>query len=282
MIDELKNENIKFKEISEKEALNYLKQNNNYYNICLYKNLFEKYYINGEYINKYIDLDFAYLKDLAIIDFELRLLLYNMISDVEHYLKFRLVKILNENRNVIEKYLDKNNRNKYVGNKKINDKLSVNDFLNFLSFGKIVEFYEFTIKQYKIREDKKYIFLLKEIVVLRNNVYHNRKILINLNEYSDNYIINPTILDYLKKCNIDKNMKNIISNSSIRQFTCLLYIFNSFVTSKEIKNHVNELLNDFMFDRVNRNKNYYKNNKLLKMIYKFFKKIIIKEFSNSH
>ena len=63
MIDELKNENIKFNEISEKEALNYLKQNNNYYNICLYKNLFEKYYINGKYINKYIDLDFAYLKD---------------------------------------------------------------------------------------------------------------------------------------------------------------------------------------------------------------------------
>lgn len=29
MIDELKSENIKFNEISEKEALNYLKQNNN-------------------------------------------------------------------------------------------------------------------------------------------------------------------------------------------------------------------------------------------------------------
>ena len=49
MIDELKSENIKFNEISEKEALNYLKQNNNYYNICLYKNSFEKYYINGKY-----------------------------------------------------------------------------------------------------------------------------------------------------------------------------------------------------------------------------------------
>ena len=193
------------------------------------------------------------------------------------------MKILNENRNVIEKYLNKNNRNKYVGNKKINDKLSVNDFLNFLSFGKIVEFYEFTIKQYKIRGDKKYISLLKEIVVLRNNVYHNRKILINLNEYSDNYIINPTILDYLKKCKIDKDVRNLrISNPTIRQLTCLFYIFNIFVTSIEAKDHVNKLLNDFMFERVVRNKKYFINNELLKQIYIYFEKIITKEFANSH
>ena len=65
MLEELKNENVKFKKMSEEEAIKYLEQNNNYRNICLYKNLFEKYYIDGKYVNKYIDLDFAYLKHLT-------------------------------------------------------------------------------------------------------------------------------------------------------------------------------------------------------------------------
>ena len=51
MLEELKNENVKFKKMSEKEAIKYLEQNNNYRNICLYKNLFEKYYIDGKYVN---------------------------------------------------------------------------------------------------------------------------------------------------------------------------------------------------------------------------------------
>ena len=37
MLEELKNENVKFKKMSEEEAIKYLEQNNNYRNICLYK-----------------------------------------------------------------------------------------------------------------------------------------------------------------------------------------------------------------------------------------------------
>lgn len=154
MIDELKSENIKFNEISEKEALNYLKQNNNNYNICLYKSLFEKYYINGEYINKYIDLDFAYLIDLAIIDFELRLLLFNMISDVEHYLKFRLLKLIGKQENkVMQMYLNskrfKNIKNKFDTN------ISLNQLIDLIPFGKLVDFYEFIVKVLNLKNEKK-------------------------------------------------------------------------------------------------------------------------------
>lgn len=282
MIDELKNENIKFKEISEKEALNYLKQNNNYYNICLYKNLFEKYYINGEYINKYIDLDFAYLKDLAIIDFELRLLLYNMISDVEHYLKFRLLKFIGKQENKVVKMYLKSKRFKNIKNK-FDINISLNQLLDIIPFGKLVDFYEFIVKVLNLKNEKKYIIVLKEIVTLRNRVYHNDKILVNLNENSNNYVSNFIVLEYLKKCNIDKDVRNLrISNPTIRQLTCLFYIFNIFVTSIEVKDHVNKLLNDFMFERVVRNKKYFINNELLKQIYIYFEKIITKEFANSH
>ena len=37
--------------------------------------------IDGVFVNKYIDLDFAYLKDLSIIDHRVRLLFFKMIID---------------------------------------------------------------------------------------------------------------------------------------------------------------------------------------------------------
>ena len=91
MVPYLKNKNIKFELISEQEAEKYLKDNNNYYNLTSYKHNFERYLINGEFVDKYVDLDFAYLKDLAIIDHRVRLVLFKMIIDIEHYLKIRIL-----------------------------------------------------------------------------------------------------------------------------------------------------------------------------------------------
>lgn len=281
MVDEqielLKQENITFEKISVEEAKEYLIKNNNYRNLCLYKNLFEKYYIDGKYINKYIDLDFAYLKDLAIIDFELRLLLYEIISDIEHYLKFRIINLIDSDNNVIRKYLNRDKENKYTKN--LSENTSIEDLLDLLPFGKLIEFYEFFVKTSKLKEDKKYFNLLKEIVTLRNRVYHNNKILANLNETVENYIINPDVLDYLSRCDIDKKTYDTkISNSTIRQLTYTLYMFNILVTSEEIKEHIKELLHKLFFERIIKNKNFYKKNKLLKSVYKYFKKIIMKNF----
>ena len=43
---------------------------------------------------KYLNLDFAYLKDLGIIDFRLRMILFKMINSIEHYLKLRILKYI--------------------------------------------------------------------------------------------------------------------------------------------------------------------------------------------
>jgi hypothetical protein len=66
MVPYLKNKNIKFDCCLEQDAETYLRENNNYYNVTSYKNNFVKYQC-GELEGKYIDLDFAYLKDLSII-----------------------------------------------------------------------------------------------------------------------------------------------------------------------------------------------------------------------
>ena len=115
LIEKLKDKNIKFKHINEKNTIKYLEETNNYYNITAYKNNFEQFYINNEFIDKYTDLDFAYLCDLARIDYELRILLFELISNIEHHLKLRILKIVKEKDdgyNIVNLYLDKDYNNK--------------------------------------------------------------------------------------------------------------------------------------------------------------------------
>ena len=54
LVEHMKSKNIKFGYISEEAAEKYLKNNNNYYNLSSYKNIFERF-IGGPNDRKFID-----------------------------------------------------------------------------------------------------------------------------------------------------------------------------------------------------------------------------------
>ena len=313
MISYLKNKNIKFEYISESDALKYLKDNNNYYNLTSYKHNFEKYMFDGKFIDKYIDLDFAYLKDLSIIDYRVRLILFKMIINIEHYLK---MKILNTIENIDEEdgyrivnlYLDKDFNNdkfpkklhnsifKKVGSEyyqKIFSKYDIDkdkklenipiwEFLEIITFGELVNFYEFYTKEYGLREESKDVYILRDIVKLRNAVAHNSCILSDLVSKDNNYPVSYKIVNYLKKCSIGKEMRNNkLTNSKIRQITYTLYMFNEIVTSDGIKENVRKDINKLFYNRIIYHKEYYNNNELLKSVYSYFDKIIQKNYKEN-
>ena len=150
MVPYLKNKNIKFELISEQEAEKYLKDNNNYYNLTSYKHNFERYLINGEFVDKYVDLDFAYLKDLAIIDHKVRLVLFKMIIDIEHYLKIRILNLIEDineedGYRIVNMYLEKDfNDDKFP--KKVHNSI-------FKKVGS--DYYQKIFSKYDIDKDKK-------------------------------------------------------------------------------------------------------------------------------
>ena len=306
MVDHLKLKNIKFERISEKDAENYLKNNNNYYNLTSYKNNFEKYFVDGIFIDKYIDLDFSYLKDLSIIDHRLRLILFKMIIDIEHYLK---IKILNttefideeDGYRIVNRYLEQDFYNvkfpkkvhnsifKKVGSEyyqKIFSKYDLDkdkklenipiwEFLEIITFGELVNFYDFYTNEYKLKDENKDVYILRDIVKLRNAVAHNNCILSELNMKKNKYPPSYKIIQFLNNCDIGKDTRSKkLSNSRIRQITYTLYMFNEIVTSDGIKNNVKKDINELFFDRIIKHKEYYNNNELLKSIYCYFKKII--------
>lgn len=306
MVDYLKLKNIKFERISEKDAENYLKNNNNYYNLTSYKNNFEKYFVNGIFIDKYIDLDFSYLKDLSIIDHRLRLILFKMIIDIEHYLKIKILNTIEsideeDGYRIVNRYLEQEFYNvkfpkkvhnsifKKVGSEyyqKIFSKYDLDkdkklenipiwEFLEIITFGELVNFYDFYTNEYKLKDENKDVYILRDIVKLRNAVAHNNCILSELNMKKNKYPPSYKIIQFLNNCNIGKDTRSKkLSNSRIRQITYTLYMFNEIVTSDGIKNNVKKDINELFFDRIIKHKEYYNNNELLKSIYCYFKKII--------
>ncbi len=309
MVSYLKNKNVKFDLISETEAEKYLRCNN-YYNIISYRHNFEKYLINGKFIDKYIDLDFAYLKDLSMIDYKVRLIFFKMLINIEHSLKIRILNLI-ENINqedgyqIVNMYLEKDFNDKKFPKKvhdsifkkigseyyqKIFSKYDIDkdkklenipiwEFLEIITFGELVNFYEFFSNEYMLKKEKENIFILREIVKLRNAVAHNTCILCDLDKKDNQYAPDFKVVRYLKNCKIGKESRNNkLANSRIRQMTYTLYMFNEIVISTEIKKNVTNDINKLFYKSIIFHKEYYNNNELLKSIYVYFDNIIKKNY----
>lgn len=229
-----------------------------------------------------------------------------MIIDIEHYLKIRILNLIEnideeDGYRIVNMYLDKDFNNekfpkkvhnsifKKVGSEyyqKIFSKYDIDkdkklenipiwEFLEIITFGELTNFYEFFAKEYELKN----VFILREIVKLRNAVAHNSCVLSELNKKDNKYSPDYEIIKFLNKCEIGKETRdNKLSNSRIRQITYTLYMFNEIVTSNGVKKNVIEDINKLFYERIIMNKNYYNNNELLKSIYLYFDKIIKKNY----
>ena len=302
LIDNLKSKNIKFNYMSESEAYDYLRNKNNFHIIKSYTDNFEKYFYNGKFIDKYVDLDFAYLKDLSEIDYELRSILFKMIINIEHNLKLKILNLMEDMPNedgyrIVNLYLDRvfygekrlhNSIFSKLGNEKYNEiykiygnlkqqklnNIPIWKFLEIITFGELVRFYEFFIQEYNIK-NKQEIYLFGEIVKLRNCVCHNNLILVGLNKKDNKNYPNYSITTYLDECNIGNSSKiNKMKNSKVRQITYTIYMFDKMLPIDDLKISIMKELKILFFDRIKLNRKYYNNNGLLISIYKYFEKII--------
>ena len=84
-VQHLKDKGITFQLVNDEEAKEYLRNNNYYFKLTSYRKNYDKY-IDEDNEGKYISLDFGYLRDLAIIDMDLRYMLAQLSFDIEHYI----------------------------------------------------------------------------------------------------------------------------------------------------------------------------------------------------
>lgn len=300
----LQSKGVNFNEITVEDAKCYLKENNNFFKLSAYRKNYPKFQ-GGDNDGKYIDLDFAYLKDLAIIDMRLRYTFLHLCLDVEHYTKVSLLRIIDENdsedgysivsdyissldeiqRKQLENEIERNENNVYCGSiiNKYSDNYPIWAFLEIIPFGRLVSFYKFFADRYsnKTMQDNYYILLTcKEI---RNACAHNSCI---LNELNANTQKHKTSYKVAKELSLIPSLSKTtrtrkMSNAHIQQIVTLLYFHKQIVTSSGVHSNRSKQLHE-LIKRMHRNIQYYDNNENIKTSFEFLKLIVDNWFETTY
>ena len=310
LVDKLISKGVTFnKEFSEEEAIQYLKQNNNYYKLSSYRKNFSKG-TDG----KYIDLDFSYLVDLAIVDMLLRHIIMRMALDIEHFEKVKLLNFLvhkgddgystlreyknwlqNEYNNSDEEHringlakllneIDRNGKSIYCRDMLSHivpgQEMPVWVFTEVITFGSFRSFLEYCAKYY---DDKTLIndaYQLKYVKSIRNAAGHNNCILNDLSLRDGTKDLNRKVLTKFRNIMLTDDFvgnhqePRMIQNDRLKELITIFYVHSKILPSNDMRKHYKNDLLSFA-DRMNRHlTDYYSNNAYITNAFQIIKKLV--------
>lgn len=293
-IDHMKRKGIKFDLVNEEKAIKYLSNHTYYFKIKAYEKLFDRYNI-PEKENKFVDLEFAYLCDLATIDCYLRKEILSISLDIEHYLKVKLLNdfnnseedgysivsdFINTNPDHYEKEIENKMEGKVCSNlvKKYRSEWAIWNFIEVLSFGDFAQFYQFFYSRNdKFDKSKRTGYFINPVRVLRNAAAHNNCLLQTLKNpyvtgksFNQNYTVNAFLgRSGIKSRTLNKNM----SRPLVHDLCVMLYLYHC-ITPMAVQKFTFERL-ELMFEkRFALHKEYYECTGLLISSYNFVLSVI--------
>lgn len=293
---------VKFNITSKEEAIEYLSLNNNYFKLTSYRKSFAKH-PEGDLKGQYIELDFAYLKDLAIIDMKLRYTIIHMALDIEHFSKVRILKYIENSKDdgykivkdyidslsgyqsdILNKELNKVRGNPYCGDiiEKYDNDFPVWAFVEIITFGRFVSFYQFCATNFNDSNLEDEYYLLLSTKTLRNAVAHSNCIINNLSPNTSSYKTNYELNRELSKIGISKDIRSRkMSNVRVQQIITLLYTHKKLVTSSGVHKSQCEAINKTI-ERAFHHIEYYVNNETISTTFNFLKIVIDNWFKSEY
>jgi len=291
LIEHMKDKGIQFNIDTEETAKHFLTEHNYYFKLSSYRKNYDKILL-GPHIGKYMNLDFAYLRDLSTIDFHIRYLIIYMCLDIEHSLRTFLLQDMTLNpledgynivtnwdssfqhRDKIKNHLNtsycKNLIQKYYPN------FPAWALLELLSFGELCKFTQYYDHTYPKRLPFK-CRLLFPVRDIRNAAAHNNCLIHNVRENS-RININPEIRKIASDIfnNKHKRLRQTnLNNKPIHDFICLLYLYPKIVCSESLLKERKKDLDFLIFKRLPKHKEYYFKNASLCNAYKFIWQIFL-------
>lgn len=281
--------------MDEAEARDYLGQHNNYFKLTAYRKNYDKHPA-GENKDKYINLEFAYLVDIAVIDMQLRYRIVHMALDLEHHTKLQLLRKMDEynedgyqvvqdyidsldekQRKIFDSEINRNKGNIYCGDiiAKYEGAFPIWAFIEIVPFGRLVAFYGFCADRFSDKSMKDTFYRLLTCKEIRNASAHSNCILNNLKAKTAAHSTNAAVTSELMKIKgMNTNFrKNRMSNARIQQVVTLLYTHKDMVESEGIKRSESEDLKKIM-ERVDKNYDYYNTNPMIKGSFDFLKLVV--------
>lgn len=299
-IQHMKSKGIQFNIEDENFAKKYLTDNTYYFKLKAYEKLYTQLPL-GENKGKYLNLEFAYLRDLATIDSLLRKRILSIAIDIEHYLKVALLRDFNNspedgygiieefisnNKEHFENEFEMNSNGKTCGDlvQKYNGNFAIWNFIEVISFKDFADLYSFFyIRNANIfckRRNKEkfrgeYYYLINPVRILRNAAAHNNCLLINLNKVPKlSFNFEHKVSKFLG----DRKIKNTslnkqLSKPLVHDFCVMLYLYSQ-VAPTSAQKHTFEELKELFLGRFIKNKEYHSNNYLISSSYEFVVKVI--------
>ena len=298
-VEHMKSKGIHFDIMSESDAERYLQENNNYFKLRSYRKNFDKY-TGGKNDGKYINLDFAMLKDLSIIDMRLRYIVIHMALDTEHFLKVKLLRRIAEEGEdgyqIVSDYfaklgnddqakntssldhlnaeLQRNVNNPYCGGiiAACHDGYSAWAFIEVISLGTLLSFYAFCANRFSDNDMHTDYMLMRDIQQLRNAAAHNNCLLFDMKAKDRVRGINYLMLAALSSIPKETKKKRL-SNERMRQLCTLIYAHSILVPSVGVHNHTGDDLRS-VIDRMNKHSDYYIKTPLISACFGFLEKVV--------
>lgn len=299
LIDHMKQKGITFNIVTEQDAKKFLSENNYYMKLASYRANYPKYK-TGAKTGQYINLDFAYLKELSIIDMHLRYLIIKMCLDIEHALKVSLLSHVENNPledgyEIIRKFIGYTNsrgqqQNEYILKKIRGHKSSdyskdliekyypyfpVWVFVELISFGDLTYLIAFYDEQYSASiVNNKFMNIVRD---LRNASAHSNCLINKLfDPLNPGQQIDSTIANYIKTIPTippQTRAKNL-NYRIVYSFITLLYIYNAVVPDGKAKLKRNSEIKELFNTRMILHKDYFLSNNKITGIYNFVKKVV--------
>ena len=294
-IEHLKKKGVLFNIMDEDAAKAYLTLNNNYFKLTAYRKNYDKH-PDGENKEKYIDLEFAYLVDLAEIDMQLRYRIVHMALDIEHHTKLQLLRKMDEfsedGYQIVQDYLNslnetqericdselkRNKGNIYCGDivDKYDGAYPIWAFVEIIPFGRLVAFYDFCAERFADKDMKDNFYRLLTCKEIRNASAHSNCILNDLRSNTAAHKTNISVTNKLSTIpKMNRNLrKSRMSNARIQQIVTLFYMHMTMVKSDGIKQSESMELQKVMA-RIDKNYGYYATNHLVQKTFDFLKLVV--------
>ena len=294
-IEYLKSKGVRFSIMNEEQAKEYLTFHNNYFKLTAYRKNYNKH-PDGEKKGQYINLEFAYLVDLAVIDMHLRYAIVHMALNIEHHVKLKLLRKVElsgeDGYQIVQDYIDqlsenqkekfegeisRNKGNVYCGDiiARYENGYPIWALIEIVPFGRLVSIYDFCADRFNDNEMKDDYYRLLTCKDIRNASAHSNCILNDLKAQTVTHKTNGSVTKALMSIDgMNSNFrKNRMSNIRIQQIVTFMYTHSTIVTSEGVRMAVKDELTKVL-QRMNKNIDYYKDNQLVDKTFKFIKIVI--------
>lgn len=293
-IEHMKSKGVGFNIINESAAEVYLTENTYYFKIKAYAKNYDVYH-STEKQGQYVNLEFAYLKDLAIIDMNLRHYILKASVDLEHTVKTKFLSDFNNSSDngysFVDKFLDENpsikdsillkKNNSYT--KDLTNKLLIEGFaiwniVELLSLADFLLLYKRFYEEYpESLTGHNLYYPMQAVRKLRNAAAHSNCLINSLRKpYSGEIRRNNKVDRFVREISsIDKaSRKNNMSNQVIYDFITLLFLVDDVTQNPDIKKKSFAELHDLFYGRIIKNAEYYRKESSITSVYCFVKKVV--------